>query len=167
MEFKQGGYIICGYGGVGKSSLVKLLKKSGDILIDLDSGAYSKSPIFPKNYLDALSQVMENSPKKPWILCSTHLPWLEMLQKHSYHYVLVCPSKSITATEWEEERYINRDNPEGYIEAMRKNYNQYLDDMHQHAEGNSQCTLITLDKGQYLVDVFPKIRDIYNHLENA
>lgn len=165
MTLKQGAYILCGYGGVGKSSLTHRLKRSQEILIDMDSGAYSKHPQFPKNYLDALRQIMEHSAKKPWVLCSTHLAWLEILKQQGYYYVLVCPDQSVSAETWEKERYLNRDNPEGYIEAMRANYDRYLTDMYQHAENNPQCLLLTLKAGEYLSDVFPTIRSWYQQLE--
>lgn len=154
-KMNQGVYLICGYGGVGKSTLVERFKDQK--FIDLDSALFSKSEKFPTNYLDMIRHLEQSEHVGSYVFISTHKQLLNLLQENNYYFALVCPDSTVSAEEW-EQRYINRANPEGYIEFMREHYDEFVRDMEAHAGQNKQCLFVRLKEDEYLADKFGDIK---------
>ena len=64
----DGGTIISGFPGVGKSTLVKKVEKDGVTIHDSDSSTFAKDS-FPGNYVKHIKDILE---KKENILISSH-----------------------------------------------------------------------------------------------
>lgn len=157
--------VICGYGGAGKSTLVSKMKD--EQFIDLDSGYFTKGENFPRNYLDALLQLDQVSKKGTYVFISTHKALLEQLNANDAHYALVSPDSQVSAEQW-EKRYLDRPNPEGYIEFMRAHYDEFVRDMEAHATVNqkkSHCLFIRLGEDEYLIDKFSIIKQWFDAVQ--
>lgn len=138
--------IISGFPGVGKSSLVA---KNPDAL-DSDSSMYTwyvgldgekiRNPLFPENYIEHIKQ---NIGKVPVILVSTHRDVRNALLENEIPFTLVYPNRSLK--DEYVERYISRESPEPLINAIKDNWDIWIDDLKK-----SHCDRLELQRGEFL-----------------
>lgn len=136
--------IICGFPGIGKSTVVK----NDSTVIDLDSAAYSKVQTFPLNYLQAIMQAEADGYE--YILISTHESVRKMLQTVGMKYTNVYPE--IDLGEEYIERYRERGSPESFIHFLEENWDDFIFEL-QYDESD----YIELERGQFLSDVLKEI----------
>lgn len=136
--------IICGFPGIGKSTVVQ----NNDKVIDLDSSGYSKIQTFPLNYIQAIIDA-ENDGYE-YILISTHASVRNLLQTLGMKYTNVYPE--IDLGEEYIERYRERGSPESFIHFLEENWDDFIFDL-QYDESD----YIELEPGQFLSDVLKNI----------
>lgn len=136
--------IICGFPGIGKSTVVQ----NDSTVIDLDSAAYSRNQTFPLNYLQAIIQAEKDGYE--YILISTHESVRKMLQTVGMKYTNVYPT--VDLGEEYIERYRERGSPEGFILYLEENWDDFIFEL-QYDESD----YIELEPGQFLSDVLKNI----------
>ncbi|AFC21882.1 hypothetical protein GAP32_429 [Cronobacter phage vB_CsaM_GAP32] len=136
--------IICGFPGIGKSTVVK----NDSTVIDLDSAAYSKIKTFPLNYLTAILQAEADGYE--YILISTHNSVRNMLKNMGMKYTNVYPE--IDLGEEYIDRYRERGSPESFINFLEENWDDFIFEL-QYDESD----YIELEPGQFLSDVIKNI----------
>ena len=126
------GKIICGFPGVGKSTLFKELKDSKYKVLDSDSSTFDKKD-FPDNYI---KHIKEKTGEGYTILASSHKEVRDALIKEKMIFTLVYPDKSLKDEYL--ERYKERGSPQSFIDLLDKNWDTWigqcddLDDEHVH-----------------------------------
>lgn len=155
--------IISGFPGVGKSSLVA---KNPDAL-DSDSSMYTwyvgedgekvRNPLFPENYIEHIKQ---NIGEVPVILVSTHKDVRDALVENEIPFTLVYPHRSLK--DEYVERYISRESPEPLINAIKDNWDIWIDDLEK-----SPCDRLELQRGEFLdfraVEFLEKLSRLRNY----
>lgn len=134
--------IICGFPGIGKSSI-----KNIDKVLDLDSSYYKKDILFPFNYIRDILDLMD---EYDYILVSTHDVFRKELKTLGIKYTIVYPA--ITLCEEYRERYVQRGNPESFINFINEHWDDFI---HNLQYDDSNC--IVLESGQYLSDIIKNI----------
>lgn len=114
------GRVICGFPGVGKSTLFKELKESGKKVLDSDSSTFDKSE-FPDNYI---KHIKEKTAEGYTILASSHDVVRGALIDEGMDFTLVYPDKSLKDEYL--ERYKERGSPEKFIELLDKNWDKWI-----------------------------------------
>jgi len=148
---RDNGLIICGFPGVGKSSVIKT--KINDNLLDSDSSTFDKSK-FPDNYIE---HIKENISDGKTILASSHDVVRDALIENKLPFFLVYPDKSLKKEYL--KRYTDRGSPVKFNTLMEENFEKWAkqcDDI-----DNKLVTKIKLKSGQYLSDVMDEICSIY------
>lgn len=151
------GCIICGFPGVGKSSLVRRYRN----LYDLDSAFFTKDDKqhFPKNIISTIKAMLYSNPSVSdgGLLVSTHKEFLDALVDEGLPHLLVIPHREMKYEDW-VVRYQQREDSTQFIEQIRDNWEKYRQDSLTHAENNpTLCTLVELRKDQFLKDVIKLI----------
>lgn len=136
--------IICGFPGIGKSTVVQ----NNSNVIDLDSAPYSRIQTFPLNYLQAILKAEEDGFE--YILISTHTSVRNMLQNLGIKYTNVYPV--VDLGEEYIERYRERGSPEGFINFLEENWDDFIFEL-QYDESD----YIELEQGEFLSDVLKNI----------
>lgn len=115
--------VICGFPGVGKSSLYNKLKEENFSIVDSDSSQFDKSK-FPQNYIEHIQQKLNEG---YWVLCSTHSVVRKALKEAGILYYLAIP----TYDQKEEymERYKNRGSPEAFLKLMDNKWDDFIKDV--------------------------------------
>lgn len=143
--------IICGFPGVGKSTLYNAVKDRGDIRItDSDSSKYSKDN-FPKNYIDDIQRTVveakNSNYKEIIILCSTHEAVRSELKARNIPFTVVYPERSCKAEYL--HRYKERGSPQALIKIIDNNWDTWMDQL----ESETAERKFRLLPGQYLSDL--------------
>ena len=136
--------IICGFPGIGKTSLASENKR----ILDMDAPSYYFDGIFPYGYI---KRVKENLFNADLILISAHRIVLEVLNRKKMDYILVYPK-----TELKDEymqRYRRRRSPMYFYKYMDKMWDKFMWDMQQQIDRKH----IILESGEYLKNVLDKI----------
>lgn len=143
---KQGfgvtGKVICGFPGVGKSTLFKELKDSDYKVLDSDSSTFDKAE-FPDNYI---KHIKEKTAEGYTILASSHDVVRDALIKNEMLFTLVYPDKSLKDEYL--ERYKERGSPQKFIDLLDSKWDEWIgqcDDLK-----NDYCRKVKLDAGEYV-----------------
>ena len=144
-------YIICGFSGVGKSTAEQKSKN----VIDFESSAYSHdwekgvmNNNFPKNYIDAVVEHMNNHHNCIYLL-SCHEEVRRELKDRDFEYIIVMP------TYWQRNEYVKRWLKRGSsVEFVRSMYDRW-NEMMKSCEDDSSPK-IYLDENEYIFDVLPR-----------
>lgn len=148
-------YVICGFSGVGKSTAEQLHNN----VVDFESSAYShffndnhligeKNPNFPRNYVDALCELMDKGRENVFLL-SCHEEVRKELTDRGIDYVIVMPT-------YEQKndylkRWLNRGSSIGFIKMMDERW----DEMHCSCESDS-APKIYLGDYEFIDYVLPR-----------
>lgn len=139
--------VISGFPAIGKSYLTQYSKY---FVSDSDSSFFSKE-CFPSNYIDHI-RVLKNAAHYDYILVSSHKEVRDELKKHMTFY-LVYPDVSLK--EEYIQRYINRGSPEGFVEMMKANFENFVQECEDITD--PQIIKIKLTSGQTLSDVITQL----------
>ncbi len=144
--------VICGFSGIGKSTL-----SHRDIRVfDFESSRYSHiyecgvkmgiNSEFPKNYIDALENMMSQNAAGYYYLVSCHESVRQELTNRGIPYVIVAPY-------WEcKNEYLKRWLRRGSsVEFIQNMYDRW-DEM-QHSCVNDGAAIIYLDEKEYISDI--------------
>lgn len=147
-------YVICGFSGVGKSTAEQKHKN----VVDFESSAYShffdtehiigeKNPEFPRNYIDALCELMDEGRENIYLI-SCHEEVRKELADRGIDYIIVLP----TYDQKNEylKRWLRRGSSIEFVTMMNKRW----DSMFISCEKDNS-TKIFLDSGEYIDDVLP------------
>lgn len=139
--------VICGFAGVGKSTLAEKTKGTAWEVIDLESSDFDKAG-FPDNYFGKLRSLRDTAKmegKHILVCCSAHPEVQEGLARYGFKPIYVSPDPELKP-EYTERYYSRKNHPapvdvivdhfEEWVAAMRK-----LPGMHIH-----------LHEGQFLGD---------------
>lgn len=145
-------YIICGFSGVGKSTAEQKHKN----VIDFESSIYShdwtsrmgmKNNDFPRNYIDALIEHMEQHHNYVYLL-SCHEEVRKELKDRDFEYIIVMP------TYWQRNEYMKRWLRRGSSDAfIRSMYDRWYEMITSCEKDTSPK--IYLAENQYIDDVLP------------
>lgn len=116
--------VICGFPGVGKTTLFKELSDKGYKILDSDSSQFPKEG-FPENYIAHIEESVSNGYV---VLASTHAEVRKALAEKDIPYILARPSAIYQKEEY-LQRYRNRESPEAFIELMEKNWEKFYNDV--------------------------------------
>lgn len=136
--------VILAFAGSGKSTLAQQLSGKR-LVVDLDSGKYSKEEDFPYNYLAKLKSIIEHSPNAI-VLMSTHRDVVKMLRDRSIPHLYVYPE-----CEWEvwSKRYTDRNDPPSFINMMESRWAEFQKDF-ETTPNDSTTIKIGLKGNEYL-----------------
>jgi adenylate kinase family enzyme len=134
--------VICGFPGVGKTTLFKKLKAQGILISDSDSSQFNKDQ-FPQNYIEHIQACLNAG---AWVLCSTHTVVREALAAAGIKYALAVPADKYLKDEY-MERYRKRGSPEAFLKLMDAKFEEFVDDVWLNDKHGLH---IPLDEGQYL-----------------
>lgn len=146
--------VICGFPGVGKTSL---FKESGELqILDSDSTNFSwadsektqRHPDWPQNYLD---HIQTSRGHADIILVSSHDVVRKALEDAGTQFTLVYPS--LEMKEEYIQRYVDRGSSEQFIVLLKANYETWI----QELMSQKNCTHVVLKSGQYLSDVIQNV----------
>jgi len=137
--------VISGSAGVGKTELAKRYSN----VLDLDCSAFSKSPDWPRNYIEAIN---ENLYKYDYILVFTKLQDLDL------DYVFCFPSKD--AIPEYEGRLAKRGGM--WVDVARSVYSEY--DKHLKTAQGLGKDIFFLGKGETLESFLLQNQDKYPRL---
>lgn len=148
-------HIICGFSGVGKSTLYNACKGRDDIqATDSDSSKYPKDD-FPQNYVNDLQRMYVEARQSKYktvvILCSTHEDVRKSLKERGLPFVVVYPERDT------KQEYLKRYREHGasheLVRLISDNWDKWLEQL-----GKEERTQkFTLFSGQYLSDIAPMI----------
>jgi adenylate kinase family enzyme len=155
--------LICGFPGVGKSTLVS--SPDNYTLLDSDSSSFSwsnrakreRNADWPQNYLNNINA---NRFGADGILISSHKEVRDALVKAGMKFALVYPS--LAMRDEYLGRYIARGNDPQFVELLKANYDTWIREL-MVQEG---CDHVVLQPGQYLSDVISSIVKSSQPLEN-
>jgi len=117
---EQQGSVICGFPGIGKSTLFKELKDSGKKVLDSDSSTFDKSE-FPQNYI---KHIKESIAKGITILASSHDVVRDALIKEDMPFTLIYPDKTLKKEYL--DRYEKRGSPESFVKLLDSNWDKWI-----------------------------------------
>ena len=154
-DWKMTGTIICGYPGVGKSTVAT----NRTDIVDAESSAFSHpfDPVtmkqevsndFPRNYIDHIIRLASELGGYSYVLVSCHKEVREELDARSIPYVVVIPH--IGCKDEYMKRYLKRGDSAEFIARMYANW----DEWHEEIEENAPA-VIHLLAGEMLADILP------------
>lgn len=112
--------VICGFPGVGKTTLYKEMKDTKDKVLDSDSSQFDKKE-FPDNYI---KHIKASTKKGYTVLASSHDVVRDALIKNKIPFVLVYPS--VELKEEYLKRYADRGSPDSFIQLLEKNWDKWI-----------------------------------------
>lgn len=118
----MGGKIVCGFAGIGKSTAAK----NNVGVVDLESTPFNKNW---KIYADVAVHMANNGYT---VLLSMHKDLRDELNKRAVHYLVAIPP--INNKDEYLKRYESRGNTAEFIELLRKNWFDWLNDRFDGAE---------------------------------
>lgn len=138
--------VVCGFCGVGKSTL---LKTYPDKYIDLDSALFPKTdPQRFVSYVDEIKRLLASTDKT--VLVSTHPELLERLYECGIDIILVYPNPDLKDEYM--ARYKDRGDWSAFLLQLEENWTNYMEDL-QNASFTSDSQVKVLEEGQHLIDV--------------
>ena len=114
------GKVVCGFPGVGKSTLFKELNDSGVKVLDSDSSTFDKKE-FPDNYI---KHIKDKTAEGYTILASSHDVVRDALIANDMKFTLIYPDKSLKAEYL--KRYKERGSPEPFITLLDNNWDKWI-----------------------------------------
>lgn len=148
--FYKKGIIICGFAGIGKSSI----QKHSDLYTtikyyDLQSHNFVKHPGWEKSYIDcACSLAKEND----YVFVSTHDVVIKELMNRDVKFYIVYPYRY--CKDEYMERFKQRGSDMEYIKRFMLRWDMFVNNI----ENLTHVNKIPLRRGQYLTDVLYRIR---------
>lgn len=156
--------VICGFPGVGKSSLAERKEiiagisfKKTDVvkwrLVDLESSNFPKED-FPDNYIERIRVLEENAHKhnqRMIVFCSSHSAVREALRQAGIEFLVAYPNKALK--EEYLDRYLSRKQHPMPLKIVMDNFDKWIDEI-ESEEG----VKLELFSGQYLSDVITTTR---------
>ena len=145
-DIKRKGVIVCGFFGVGKSSVTKY--RPDVKFIDLDAKFFVKQPGWEKMYVEcALALTNEYD-----IVClKSSDKVMNLLDRLGKKYYLVYPNRY--AKRDFMERAIKNKYSREWIENFFSRWESYLDEIDQQENANK----IVLQSGEYLSDIVDRL----------
>lgn len=135
--------IICGFPGIGKSTLAK---RSG--WVDLESTPFERDW---ERYAKVAEHMDENGYN---VMVSTHKELISMLCTMGVDHTIVIPAREDRGEYI--RRYIVRGNSEEFIGLLDDNFEKWINDIISHS--NVFSTLVILPRGGYLSDYINNIQ---------
>lgn len=130
--------VICGFPGVGKSTL--FANKGNQKIVDSDSSTFDKAD-FPANYIAHIKQKLADGYT---VLCSTHKDVRAALVAEGIDFILVYP-----LLECKDEylrRYVKRGSPASFVFMMDSKWEEFVND----CASQESCTHVRLGHDQYM-----------------
>ena len=134
------GLIICGFAGIGKSTVVNKIPG----WVDLESTPFNKNWKVYVDIIEYMSNVGYN------ILVSCHQELRDELKNRSLKYTIVCPDLSIK--DEYIKRYKSRGNTSDFVNLLEKNWDTFIKSC-----SNEDENTIFLYSGEYLEDIIKKL----------
>ena len=142
--------IICGFPGVGKSTVAERCKS----VLDLESTPFHFNPYFKGEdpnwfvrYVDAIEE-SANDVQYNYILVSTHKLVRSELQYRGIPYIIVTPL--IKLKDEYLSRYVKRGDCYDFIETLSSNWEQWIEDFVY-----DDMPIIHLDAGETICKLLP------------
>lgn len=136
--------VICGFPGIGKSTVVKESKDHGLKLLDSDSSAFPKDA-FPENYIN---HIKEKTSDGYTILASSHDSVRNALTEAGIPFVIFMPH--VSALDEYVRRYRKRGSPESFINTVSSNWRKWLEGC---AEQGGTCIGKVILPGNYYLSL--------------
>lgn len=136
------GKVICGFPGVGKSTLFNELKDSGIVVLDSDSSKFDKAE-FPQNYL---KHIKESIGAGYTVLASSHDVVRNALLDADIPFTLVYPD--ISLKEEYLKRYADRGSPEKFVQLLDNNWEKWIGEC--DSLQNKLVDKVKLNAGEFL-----------------
>lgn len=136
------GKVICGFPGVGKSTLFKELKDSDYKVLDSDSSTFDKAE-FPDNYI---KHIKEKTAEGYTILASSHDVVRNALINNKMLFTLVYPDKSLKDEYL--ERYKERGSPQKFIDLLDSKWYEWIGQCDEL--DSDYCRKVKLGAGEYV-----------------
>ena len=138
--------VICGFSGIGKSTLSSL----GDKYVDFESGSFDRER-FPTNYIDSLCSLMDTDiqlgSRDRIYLLSCHDSVRRELKNRNIPYIIVMPDDDL------RNEYIKRwFKRESSIEFISKMYTEWHKMIKSCIDDGSP--IIFLGEREYIADLF-------------
>ena len=139
--------IICGFSGIGKSTVAK----NQSNVLDFESSVFSHKLNgeididFPDNYVDELMKVMSDE-KYDYYLVSCHKSVRDELKRRGLDYIIVLPTKS------QRNEYLKRWLKRGSLMSFIKSMNRRWEYLIQSCE-EDDAVKIYLNNNEYLSDI--------------
>lgn len=144
------GIIICGFAGIGKSSIRDAVPSYQKIsLYDLSSHAFLKDEGWEKNYVECAAALAK---KYDYVFTSTHDVVIKELMRRKEKFYIVYPYRH--CKDEYVERFKKRGNSDEYIKRFMNRWDLFLNNI----ENLMHVNKIALRRGQYLSDVLLRIR---------
>lgn len=144
--------VICGFPGVGKSTLIRATKAAGLPLLDSDSSTFPKDQ-FPGNYIEHIKAETVNG---NWILASSHGLVRDALSAAGIPFVIVVPDPALKQEYL--DRYRERGSPEAFIKLLDANWYNWLGECEDY-EG-SCAGRVVLGKGKYIANAVDELKNM-------
>ena len=141
-DIKKSGKVICGFPGVGKSTLFKELKDSGEKVLDSDSSTFDKSE-FPNNYI---THIKNKTAEGYTVLGSSHDVVRNALISEKMPFTLVYPNKKLKDEYL--KRYEDRGSPDSFIKLLDSNWDKWISQCDEL--DNDLVTKMELKSGEYI-----------------
>lgn len=142
--------IICGFSGIGKSTI----KQNSKRILDFESSNYSHFPRcgvrntdFPKNYIDKLIELMNNDVADYYLL-SCHEEVRNELKARGLKYVIVMPYRDKEFKNEYRKRWLKQGSDVDFITKMNNCWDNMIDSC-----VNDIAPKIYLDIHEYLSDI--------------
>lgn len=149
--------IVCGFPGVGKSTLFNDPEFSSKYtVLDSDSSKFDKK-FFPNNYI---KHIKDNIGIVDYIFVSTHEDVIDALIREGLKFVIVYPSKD-RKLEF-VENYRNRGNDQKFIDKLCSNWETWIDNIIKRENCYCHCIL----RGEYLIDAIKNYIQHWKFIEN-
>lgn len=150
MFTKKKGKIICGFAGIGKSSIRDAVPYMSRVaLYDLQSHAFVKEYGWQRNYVECALALAE---KFDYVFLSTHDVVIDELSRRGEKFFVVYPSRYLKDEYM--DRFKKRGSSQEYIARFRSRWEGFIDKLE-----NCSCdNKINLRTGQYLSDVILRLR---------
>lgn len=134
--------MVCGFPGVGKSTLFKELKDSGTKVLDSDSSTFDKAK-FPGNYV---KHIQDSLAKNFTVLGSSHDVVRDALIAEKIPFTLVYPAKTLKQEYL--DRYDERGSPKAFIELLDGNWDKWVGQCEDLK--HDLVTKVELKAGEYI-----------------
>lgn len=142
--------IVCGFPGVGKSTLAQTLDGHYRV-VDCDSSQFSEDETFPRNYVDHIQQIRESG-EHDICFISTHDAVRLELKRRGIPYVLVYP---VRASKVEYlSRYLKRGSSAAFVETLEDRWDAFIDSCEE-----DDAPRIILKPQEYVSDVISALTD--------
>lgn len=142
--------IVCGFPGVGKTSLftaeteLKILDSDSTNFSWSDETKTQRNPEWPQNYI---AHIQENRDASDILLVSSHDVVRTALVEAGIPFILVYPS--LDMKDEYIQRYIQRGSNESFVALLKAHYEKWIAELMEQRG----CTHVVLQSGQYLSDV--------------
>ena len=143
------GIIICGFAGIGKSSIKDAIPYFKDVkLYDLQSHIFKKESGWQKTYVECALALRD---KYDYVFLSTHDVVIDELKNRGEKFYIVYPNKYLKQEYL--ERFRKRGSSMDYILRFRERWDMFIDKL----DSLDHEWKINLRTGQYLSDVILRL----------